>query len=79
MGQDDFLIGRHIMTCCEADIKYSPLVAESKEQVKHKEFLRITAKIVYEKNKIYKGKGPVLKVEKIEKEAEPEDKVVTFY
>lgn len=79
MGQENFLIGRHIMTCCEADIKYSPLVAESKEQVKHKEFLRITAKIVYEKNKIYKGKGPVLKVEKIEREAEPEDKVVTFY
>ncbi len=79
MGQENFLIGRHIMTCCEADIKYSPLVAESKEQVKHKEFLRITAKIVYEKNKIYKGKGPVLKVEKIERETEPEDKVVTFY
>ena len=79
MPSDTFLIGRHIMTCCEADIKYSPLVAESKEQVKHKEFLRITAKIVYEKNKIYKGKGPVLKVEKIEREAEPEDKVVTFY
>lgn len=79
MGQENFLIGRHIMTCCEADIKYSPLVAESKEQVKHKEFLRITAKIIYEKNKIYKGKGPVLKVEKIEREAEPEDKVVTFY
>lgn len=79
MGQENFLIGRHIMTCCEADIKYSPLVAESKEQVKHKEFLRITAKIIYEKNKIYKGKGPVLKVEKIERETEPEDKVVTFY
>jgi len=79
MPKDAMLIGRHIMSCCEADIEYSPLVAQGEISAKHMEWVVITAKISIEKHLIYKGKGPVLKIEKIEKATKPQEDFVTFY
>ncbi len=79
MPVDTILIGRHIMTCCEADIEYSPLVAVGKRILNHMDWAIITAKISVEKHVIYKGEGPVLKIIKLEKSNAPKEKVVTFY
>ena len=79
MPKNSFLIGRHVMTCCEADIKYSPVVAECDLKVENKQFVKIVATISIEKHKIYKGVGPVLKVIKMEKAQAPAEAYTTFY
>ena len=79
MPTDCILIGRHIMTCCEADIEYSPLVAVGKRLVEHMQWAKITAKISVEKHMVYKGDGPVLKIIEITKCDKPEDDFATFY
>ncbi len=79
MPENCFLIGRHIMTCCEADIAYSPLVAVGKNKVEHMDWIELTATISIEKHKIYKGFGPVLKIDNIEKTEKPEENFATFY
>ena len=79
MPDNCFLIGRHIMTCCEADIAYSPLVAVGKSKVQHKDWIELTATVSIEKHPIYKGFGPVLKIENLQKVEKPQEDFVTFY
>ncbi len=77
-----FVVGRHIMTCCEADIQYSGLAATCENlpfELSTRDWVELTAKLVLENHKVYKGKGPVLKVESIEKCEEPEEALATFY
>ena len=76
-----FVIGRHIMTCCEADIQYSGLacVSNSLLRLQTKDWVEVTARVSIESNKVYKGKGPVLKAIEVKKCEEPEDVVATFY
>lgn len=77
-----FVVGRHIMTCCEADIQYSGLAcvtADKSLSLKTKDWIIVEARVSIETNRIYKGKGPVLKAIKIEKSEEPEEVVATFY
>lgn len=79
MPTNNCLIGRYVMTCCEADIKYTPLVLETQKTLADKAYYVVTAKIVFEKNKMYKGYGPVLKAQEISDGQEPTDSVATFY
>ncbi len=81
LPENTFVIGRHVMTCCEADIAYKGLVAltAAAAPVKNRDWLTITAKIDFTFNKLYGGKGPVLFVEDMEKSAPPEEKVATFF
>lgn len=79
MPSDSILIGRHIMTCCEADIEYSPLVAVGSRTLKHMDWAIITAKIVVENHIIYNGVGPVLKIINLQKTTKPLENFVTFY
>lgn len=77
-----FVVGRHVMTCCEADIQYSGLACVSKElslNLKTKDWVVVEAKVSIENNKVYKGKGPVLKAVSVERCEEPENVVATFY
>lgn len=76
-----FVIGRHIMTCCEADIQYSGLACDFDGSVplKTRDWAIVTATIKNEYNKVYKGKGPVLKVESVTPCEEPEQALATFY
>ena len=46
---------------------------------KTRDWLNITAKICFEKHRIYKGKGPVLKAEKAVVCNPPEEQLATFY
>ena len=75
-----FAAGRHIMTCCVEDITYSGVICKSETPVSLQvgDWIMLTAKISIEFNKMYKGKGPVLKVIDIAKTTAPEQPVATF-
>lgn len=76
------VLGRHIMTCCEADIAYDGFAVKTGNLIKGvetRDWLKVTAKIALENNAIYRGEGPVLIAEKIERADPPEETVVTYY
>ena len=75
------VVGRHVMTCCEADTAYRGLLAKYTpvKTYKSNEWLRITAEVKKEYVKLYKTEGPVYYVKKIEETTAPEEKIVTFY
>ena len=75
-----FAFGRHVMTCCEADIQFAGLLAyySGSTEVKTGDWVEISAKVRSEYSDVYKEKGPVLYIKnlKICKPCEPE--VATF-
>lgn len=75
------VIGRHIMTCCEADIAYSGLVCihASNLPLKTRDWVTLTAQIDIEFHKVYGQEGPVLKATKLDFSASPEQEIATFY
>ncbi len=78
---DQFIAGRHVMTCCADDIQYAGFIAETEKpctMLQTGDWLNVTAKISIEKHKAYRGYGPVLKVKTYAKTSEPEEKVVSF-
>ncbi len=80
--QGYIVLGRHIMTCCEADIAYDGFavkLGDGAPQVQTRDWLTVTAKIIYEYNAVYRSKGPVLVAEKVERAVQPEQVVVTYY
>lgn len=81
LPNDTFIIGRHIMTCCADDIQYGGMVAiwKGADKVNTRDWAIITASVSFEHNRMYKGKGPVLKVSEYEPAVAPEQQVVTFY
>ena len=81
MPKDTFLAGRHIMTCCEADIAYCPLVCkwDRAKSVKHKSWGIVEGRINEKFSNIYGKKGPVLSVHSFEPATQPEQPVATFY
>lgn len=77
-----FAIGRHVMTCCAADIQYMGVIcADPVQKIKPVSYgwYTVTAKIAVERHRLYKGKGPVLHVTDIERAQKPEEEVATFY
>lgn len=76
-----FVIGRHVMACCEADITYRGLACVCKAPAawKSRDWVHIRAKLVMEKNRVYGGVGPVLHVEEAESAQPPAQEVATFY
>lgn len=81
LPKDCFVPGRHIMTCCEADITFSGLLAqwEKASILKKRDWVIITVKIEIKYHKIYKSKGPILHVLSLERTSQPENPVATFY
>lgn len=81
LKDDEFVIGRHIMTCCVEDIQFGGLVAkyESAQTLEHGGWVIMTAVIKKEFNHMYESEGPVFHVIGIEKTAAPEEEVATFY
>ena len=76
-----FVAGRHIMTCCEADIAYSGFacIMQGADALKSYDWRLITARVAFEKCAIYKQKGPVFYVTGIDNCEKPEQEVATFY
>ncbi len=78
---DSFIFGRNLMTCCVEDIRFAGLacVWEKASQIKPREWYTVTARIVIQKHKAYKGKGPVFNVISASRAEAPEQPVATFY
>ena len=76
-----FVIGRHVMTCCEADITYRGLVVVDKEPVpvNTRDWLHIVGKVVLEYSKVYRSKGPVVHLIEATPATVPEKEVATFF
>ena len=83
--QGFIVIGRYIMTCCEADIAYDGFALRGEgllpEDVKTKDWLMVTAQIEYGYNAVYRGEGPILIAKSVERSQPlpPEEAVATFY
>ena len=77
----DIVVGRHVMTCCADDIQYCGLacVMPSVMDLQTRDWVKVTAKIAFQKHTIYKGKGPVLIAEKVVVCDAPEEQLATFY
>ncbi len=75
------VVGRHVMTCCEADIEYSgvALVVPATLDLKTRDWIELTATIEFKKHYVYKGKGPVLTALEVKKCEPPEEQLATFY
>lgn len=79
--ENTFAVGRHVMTCCIEDIQYMGLAAEwtGVSNLKARDWVKVTGVIAFEKNKLYRGKGPVLKVTEVSMTTPPKQEVATFY
>ena len=75
-----FVPGRFAMTCCAADIQFVGFKCKypKADEIPHKSWITITAKIKVEFAKEYRGKGPVLYPVSIEPAEKPEDELVYF-
>ncbi len=81
LPKNNVVIGRHVMTCCEADIEYSgvALVLNEEINLQTRDWIEVTAKIEFKKHYVYKGKGPVLTALKVEKCDAPKEQLAVFY
>ena len=81
LPKGQYAVGRHIMTCCEADIAYRGVVADGMGSLKldTRDWVIVEGKLVEEYSKLYRAKGPVLKVKSITKADKPIQEVATFY
>lgn len=75
------VVGRHIMTCCEADISYSGLVCihASNLPFKTRDWVKLTARIDLQFHPVYGQEGPVLKATAIDYAPPPDEEIATFY
>ena len=78
---DEFVIGRHIMTCCVEDIKYCWIPAEYAESFKprKKHWIMVTGKIRVQRQIPSQNAMPVLTVTALHDADPPEQEVATFY
>ena len=81
LEDDEFVIGRHIMTCCVQDIQFGGLVAKypDSQSLDHGGWVVMKATIKKEYNKMYQSEGPVFHVIEVEKCDAPAEEVATFY
>ena len=81
LDDDEFVIGRHIMTCCIEDIQFGGLVAkyDKAQELEHGGWVRMTARVEKAFNHMYESEGPVFRVISVEKVEALKEDVATFY
>lgn len=82
LSPQDIVVGRHVMTCCADDIQYCGLacvVPDTSLSLQTRDWINLTAKVQFQKHRIYKGKGPVLVAERAIVCNPPEEQLATFY
>ncbi len=81
LAPEEIVVGRHVMTCCEADIQYCGLACNLPRamDLETRDWISVTAKVQFQKHRIYKGKGPVLIAERVIIGEPPEEQLATFY
>ncbi len=81
-GAEEFIFGRHLMTCCEEDIEFAGLLAKwEKENVRTLEngqWVQIRAFVNIEYSKVYRETGPVLYCSQVDKTEPCKPEVATF-
>lgn len=81
LPRDNYAIGRHIMTCCADDIAYRGVVAKGMGGLKlsTRDWVIVEGRISEEYSQLYRGRGPVLTVQKAVRADKPLQEVATFY
>lgn len=76
-----FILGRHVMTCCEADITFMGLacIGWDAGKLQNGEWYTATAKISIQYSSVYGKRGPVLTVTAVSPDEVPKQEVATFY
>ena len=80
LPEGQFAFGRHVMTCCEADIQFAGLLSyySGHEKLNVGDWIEITAKVRVEYAEAYQEKGPVLYIRKLAKCEPCSPEVATF-
>lgn len=78
--KDELIIGRSAMTCCADDLQFLGFVSKSNEFASFdaNTWVKVRAKVSFEFKRAYRGKGPVLHVEAVEKIPALEEELVYF-
>lgn len=78
---DCVIVGRHVMTCCAADIQFTALICRTDDapSLANDCWIELTAKIEYKFHKAYGRRGPVLTATAYTLCEAPEQPVATFY
>lgn len=80
LGNEFFVPGRFVMTCCEEDITFLGYLCKCKDAIPYesRDWVYVTVGFRYEYMKQYKDKGPVLYLEEIIPAKKPLHDIVTF-
>ena len=78
------VMGRFIMTCCEADIAYDGFAFKTNglaSEIATRDWFAVTAKVSFEYSAVYRKQGPVLNALSMERcqPLPPEEAVATYY
>lgn len=75
-----FVPGRMAMTCCAEDMAFLGYACEYSgvDELKQKEWVKVTATVSKEYWADYKGEGPILHAVSVEKTKAPKDEVISF-
>ena len=81
LSPQDIVVGRHVMTWCADDIQYCGVacVLPDLRDLQTRDWIVVTAKVQFQKHRVYKGKGPVLVAERVIICEPPEEPLATFY
>ncbi len=75
-----FVPGRMAMTCCAEDMTFLGFACkyDNTEELKSRDYVKVTALVKREYFKDYEGEGPVLYAEKVEKAKPPKEEAISF-
>ncbi len=78
--ESSFVVGRFAMVCCADDTTFMGMICKTPEygQYKNKDWVYVTSEVRVEQVKLYKGKGPILYTQKVERCQPPQEEIVNF-
>ena len=81
LPKNTFMAGRHVMTCCEDDIEFLPILCKGKvsSELENGQWVMVHGKFSNEYNKVYGCKGPIIKDARVKVTDKPEKAVAEFY
>lgn len=79
--KNTIVVGRHVMTCCADDIEYCGIVCKLNRSVnlKTRDWIVVTGKLLFENHKLYKGEGPVIECTSFDYSLPADPELATFY
>ncbi len=79
-GEFEFVAGRYVMTCCEADMTFVGLICSylCADELRNKEWVRVTGVIKIAYDEVLKRNVPVCRVVRLERTLPPAREFVTL-